>query len=109
MTLNSMNQVWVGADMTENNLGHVQPGTPVAIVLDALPGETFEGRVRSVGYGVSTGQSTPPGALPTIQNSRDWLRPAQRFPVIVDFAPAVAPPLRAILIGGRPRSMHSAP
>ena len=44
MTLIAIRDVWISADMTENNLGHVEPGTPVAIVLDALPGEIFEGR-----------------------------------------------------------------
>jgi multidrug resistance efflux pump len=105
MTLISIRDVWVSADMTENNLGHVEPGTPVAIVLDALPGEIFEGRVRSIGYGVSAGQSAPPGGLPTIQNSRDWLRPAQRFPVIVEFAPGAAPAVRGVRVGGQAEVM----
>ena len=86
MTLIAIHDVWVSADMTENNLGLVQIDTPVAIVLDALPGEVFEGRVRSVGYGVSVGQAPAPGTLPSVQNSRDWLRPAQRFPVIIEFS-----------------------
>ncbi|HBO80103.1 MAG TPA: hemolysin D, partial [Cupriavidus sp.] len=38
--------IWISADLTENNLGHVEPGTPVAIVLDALPGKVLEGKVR---------------------------------------------------------------
>lgn len=86
MTLIAIHDVWISADMTENNLGLVRLETPVAIVLDALPGEIFEGRVRSVGYGVSVGQTPPPGTLPSVQNSRDWLRPAQRFPVIIEFS-----------------------
>ncbi len=85
MTLIAIHDVWVSADMTENNLGLVQPDTPVAVVLDAFPGEVFEGRVRSVGYGISVGQPTTPGTLPSVQNSRDWLRPAQRFPVVIEF------------------------
>ncbi|MFJ7108464.1 HlyD family secretion protein [Pseudomonas sp. NPDC098740] len=87
MTLIAIHDVWISADMTENNLGLVKLDTPVSIVLDALPGEVFEGRVRSVGYGVSVGQPPPPGTLPSVQNSRDWLRPAQRFPVIIEFSP----------------------
>ncbi|MEO4017264.1 HlyD family secretion protein [Pseudomonas rossensis] len=87
MTLIAIHDVWISADMTENNLGLVKLDTPVSIVLDALPGEVFEGRVRSVGYGVSVGQTPPPGTLPSVQNSRDWLRPAQRFPVIIEFSP----------------------
>ena len=86
MTLIAIHDVWISADMTENNLGLVKLDTPVAIVLDALPGEVFEGRVRSVGYGVSVGQTPAPGTLPSVQNSRDWLRPAQRFPVIIEFS-----------------------
>ncbi|QCY12377.1 HlyD family secretion protein [Pseudomonas sp. MPC6] len=86
MTLIAIHDVWISADMTENNLGLVKPDTPVTIVLDALPGELFEGRVRSVGYGVSVGQTPAPGTLPSVQNSRDWLRPAQRFPVIIEFS-----------------------
>ncbi|MGF6602094.1 multidrug resistance efflux pump [Paraburkholderia sp. GAS448] len=105
MTLIAIHDVWVSADMTENNLGHIEPGTPVAIALDALPGEVYEGRVRSVGYGISAGQSTPPGSLPTVQNSRDWLRPAQRFPVIVEFAPGEVPTLRGIRVGGQAEVM----
>ncbi|SDI60697.1 Multidrug resistance efflux pump [Paraburkholderia steynii] len=105
MTLIAVRNVWVSADMTENNLGHLQPGTPVAIALDALPGEVFEGRVRSIGYGVSVGQSTPPGSLPTVQNSRDWLRPAQRFPVIVEFDPDERTRLHNLRIGGQAEVM----
>lgn len=84
MTLIAIHDFWISAEMTENNLGHVQPGTPVMIILDARPGELFHGRVRSVGYGVSFGRPPAPGSLPTVQNSREWLRPAQRFPVIVE-------------------------
>ncbi len=109
MTLIAIHDLWISAEMTENNLGRVEPGTPVAIVLDALPGRIFEGRVRSVGYGVNVGPSTPPGSLPTVQNSRDWLRPAQRFPVVVEFAQASSPRCAAFAWAGRPRSWRFPP
>jgi multidrug resistance efflux pump len=105
MTLIGIRDVWVSADMTENNLGRLRPGTPVAIALDALPGEIFEGRIGSIGYGVSVGQSTPPGSLPTVQNSRDWLRPAQRFPVIVEFTNGERSRLHDIRVGGQAEVM----
>ncbi|ACC75484.1 HlyD family secretion protein [Paraburkholderia phymatum] len=105
MTLIAIRDVWISADMTENNLGHLQPGTPVGIALDALPGEVFAGRVRSIGYGVSVGQSTPPGSLPTVQNSRDWLRPAQRFPVIVEFDQNERARLHDMRVGGQAEVM----
>ncbi|MGF6936654.1 multidrug resistance efflux pump [Paraburkholderia sp. UCT70] len=105
MTLIAIRDVWVSADMTENNLGHLKPGTRVEIALDVLPGEVFGGRVRSVGYGVSVGQSTPAGSLPTVQNSRDWLRPAQRFPVIVEFDDSERARLRDLRVGGQAEVM----
>ena len=86
MTLVPRDDVWISAEFTENNLGHLRVGGPVEILFDVIPGRVFDGRVRSIGLGVSTGQAPPPaGTLPTIQNSRDWLRQAQRFPVIVEF------------------------
>ncbi len=105
MTLITIHDMWISAEMTENNLGHVEPGTPVAIALDALPGQVFEGRVRSVGYGVSVGPSAPPGGLPTVQNSRDWLRPAQRFPVIVEFSQGELSRLHGVRVGGQAEVM----
>ncbi len=108
MTLIAIHDVWISADMTENNLGLVEVGTPVSIVLDALPGKVFEGRVRSVGYGVSVGQPPAPGSLPSVQNSRDWLRPAQRFPVIIEFSEDSRKTLfdsRAIRAGGQAEVM----
>ncbi|ODV44018.1 hemolysin D [Cupriavidus sp. UYMMa02A] len=105
MTLIAIHDVWISADMTENNLGHVEPGTPVGIVLDIFPGKVLAGRVRSIGYGVSAGQSPPPGSLPTVQNSRDWLRPAQRFPVIVEIDKGELATLKGVRVGGQAEVM----
>lgn len=101
MTLIADHDLWISADMTENNLGNIQPGDEVAIVLDVLPGEVLTGRVRSVGTGVGSGQQTQAGALPQIENNRDWLRQAQRFPVAVEFAQSERAHLDAVRIGGQ--------
>ena len=61
----------------------------------------LKGRVRSVGSGVGSGEPAKPGTLPTIENSRDWLRRAQRFPVAVEFDPSEREQLRAARIGGQ--------
>jgi len=84
MTFVGINDVWIQADMRENNLGHIQPGDPVDIALDVHPGRIVTGRVRSIGFGVDTGSSTALGSLPVIENDRNWLREAQRFPVIIE-------------------------
>ena len=84
MTFIALNKIWVQADFTENNLGHVKSGNRVRILFDALPGQTFEGKVDDLGFGVAV-DSAPLGSLPTIQNDRNWLRAEQRFPVTVSF------------------------
>jgi multidrug resistance efflux pump len=101
MTLIAIHDLWISADMTENNLGNVKPGDQVAIVLDVMPGEVLKGRVRSVGTGISAGKQAQPGTLPEVQNSRDWLRQAQRFPVAVEFDPSERERLRGVRIGGQ--------
>lgn len=85
LTLVAIHDVWINAEFTENNLGHLEPGTPVEIVFDVLPGQVFVGEVRSIGLGISEGQAPPPGTLPTVDNNRDWLRQAQRFTVVIGF------------------------
>lgn len=87
MTLVALHNLWIEAHYTENNLGHLEPGTPVEVVLDALPGRVFSGRVEGIGLGVSSSKPVAPGNLPSIQNSRDWLRQAQRFPVQIVLDP----------------------
>lgn len=102
MTLIAIEDVWINAQFTENNLAHLRVGTPVEFVLDALPGRVFPGTVQSIGLGVSAGQAPPAGTLPTIENDRDWLRQAQRFPVTLSLTPSRYEQLRAHLrIGGQ--------
>ena len=85
-TLISNNDIWIQADMKENNLSLMKIGNPVKISFDIAPGEVFEGTIRSMGYGVATDQ-TNKGGLPSISNKTTWLRDPQRFPVIITFEP----------------------
>ena len=84
MTFIAIHDTWVQADLSENNLGNVDPGDPVEIVFDVFPGKVFKGRVRQTGYGVQVNNNAL-GTLPTIDNDRNWLRDEQRFPVIIDY------------------------
>jgi len=102
LTLIAIHDVWVNAEFTENNLGHVKVGTPVEILFDVMPGRVFDGEVRSIGFGTSDGGNQAAGTLPTIRNDRDWLRQSQRFPVIVGFDAAQDEALKEQLrIGGQ--------
>jgi multidrug resistance efflux pump len=82
-TFVSSHDVWIQADMRENNISNMKPGDPVEFVLDVAPGRVFKGAVRSIGYGVATESGTTRGDLPTVSQSQGWLRDPQRFPVIV--------------------------
>ena len=87
MTFIAIHNVWVQADFTENNLGNIKAGDTVDIAFDAHPGLVISGKIRSTGYGVAVSTAAL-GALPTVDDNRQWLRDAQRFPVVVDFSTA---------------------
>lgn len=100
MTLIALNDVWINADMTENNLGRIRPGNKVAILLDSMPGHIFSGGTQHRLWYQRI--ATPPaGGLPTVDNNRDWLRQAQRFPVKIAFARDDAPPPTSLRVGGQ--------
>lgn len=84
MTFVATEDIWVQADFTENNLGNVDRGDSAGIAFDIFPGRVFKGSVRATGFGVAV-DNAPLGSLPTISNNRQWLRDAQRFPVVIDF------------------------
>jgi multidrug resistance efflux pump len=72
---------WISADMRENQLGNVEPGQDVRVVLDVKPGKLFRGKVQSIGWGVSQGDEAPTGQLSAQPAAQGWLRDPQRFPV----------------------------
>ncbi len=84
LTFIATHHVWIQADYTENNLGHITPGDPVGIIFDSYPGQVFAGTVGEIGFGVSV-NSPPLGQLPTIRNDSSWLRQPQRYPVLIRF------------------------
>jgi multidrug resistance efflux pump len=83
-TFISAQDVWVRADMRENNLGRIEIGDPAEVALDVAPGRVFQGHVASVSSGVDTGQGAR-GELTTAETAQGWLQDPQRFPVIIRF------------------------
>ena len=53
------------------------------LTFDVQPGKIYTGKIRETGFGVQV-DSNSLGTLPTIDNQRNWLRDAQRFPVLID-------------------------
>ena len=89
MTFIAIHDVWIEAYFRENNLGRIKPGDPVEIALDVQPGRVYPGNVGSLSAGVSH-RTSELGDLPTVEDSRGWLRDAQRFAVIVHFDESLA-------------------
>ncbi|UCB55822.1 MAG: HlyD family secretion protein [Thiotrichales bacterium] len=85
LTFIEFDNVWIQANMRENNIANIKLGNPVDIALDVAPGKVFKGRVSSVGFAVHSANAGEIGGLATIENKSGWLRDAQRFPVIITF------------------------
>jgi len=81
-TLISTTDIWIQADMKENNLSLMKEGDRVKMTFDINPGTIYTGTVRSMGYGVATDKNTK-GGLPQLENKSTWLRDPQRFPIVV--------------------------
>ena len=81
-TLISSSDVWIQANLKENNLSQMHLGDEVEFILDIAPGRVFKGKVRSMGFGVATNE-TNKGGLPTVSEKKGWLQDPQRFPVII--------------------------
>ena len=96
MTFIEFDNVWIQANMRENNIANIEPGNPVDILLDVAPGKVFKGRVSSVGFAVDSANMGEVGGLATVENKSGWLRDAQRFPVIITFEDDRASGLRRL-------------
>ena len=90
---------WVVAEYTEKSLGNVRPGNRAAVALAAMPGRVYDMKVESIGYGVS--KQTTPGSssLPTVSEQKGWMRPQQRFQVLLTPAEEEEVPTEAVRIG----------
>lgn len=83
VSLISNNNIWVQANLKENNISNIKTGNEVDLIFDIEPGKIFKGKIKSISYGVSTDR-TNTGGLPRITSSQGWLRDPQRFPVIIE-------------------------
>lgn len=76
-------EVWISALVRENSMEHIRVDQSVEIVLDALPGRVFKGKVESLGWGTggSNNIDQTTGFLTADNNSLN----AQRYPVNIVF------------------------
>jgi multidrug resistance efflux pump len=86
---------WIAAYFKETQLLSIKPGRTVKMTLMGYHDEPFEGKVDSVAWGIfvsdgSGGTST--GLLAAVNQTVDWVRLPQRFPVRVQITGK--PPIR---------------
>ncbi len=73
--------IWVAANYKETQLHHIGPGSDVEIKVDAIPGVTFRGRVKSV----STATGASLSLLPQDNSAGNFVKVRQRVPVRIEF------------------------
>jgi membrane fusion protein (multidrug efflux system) len=76
-----VDNVWVVANFTEDQMARVRVGEPVRVAVDAIPDRTFEGWVESVSGGTGTVFSV----FPADNATGNFTRVVQRLPVRVRF------------------------
>jgi multidrug resistance efflux pump len=73
---------WVHGYFRETMIADVDPGDRAIVTLMTYPDRPLEGRVDSVGWGISQSDgSTGYDLLPTVSPTFQWIRLAQRIPV----------------------------
>lgn len=87
---------WVAAYFKETQINHVQPGDTVRITLMGHNGQPFEGEVVSTAWGIFVQDGSTAGnqMLPDVQQTVDWVRLPNRFPVRVQLSGQPPVPLR---------------
>jgi multidrug resistance efflux pump len=84
MALIDINSFWVYGFFKETQIDCIQPGDRAVVKLMSYPDRPIEGTVSSIGWGIAQQDgSTGVDLLPSIKPSFDWIRLAQRIPVVV--------------------------
>jgi membrane fusion protein, multidrug efflux system len=78
------NRTWyVLANFRENFLGHIRPGMAAQVYLLSYPNRRFRGRVQGVGWALYQNNGATIQGLPQVEETLNWVRLSQRFPVRV--------------------------
>jgi membrane fusion protein, multidrug efflux system len=72
---------YVLAYFREDLLDRIRPGMRADVSLLSYPGKRFEGEVQGIGWGLSQENGATVGGLPHVEETLNWVRLNQRFPV----------------------------
>jgi multidrug resistance efflux pump len=97
MALVDTGSYWIAAYFKETQLPRIRVGQKARVTILGHRQEPLEGVVRSIGWGIyvqdgSGGDTT--GLLPAVNQTVDWVRLPQRFPVRIQLAANSTVPLR---------------
>ena len=97
MALVDTGSFWIAAYFKETQLPHISLGQKTDLTIMGYDNQPFQGIVRSVGWGIyvqdGSGSDTT-GLLPSINQTVDWVRLPQRFPVRIQVLGHPPVPLR---------------
>jgi len=97
MALVDTSSFWIAGYFKETQLPHIQVGQKARITLMGQGGQPFQAVVRSVGWGIFVADgagSTSTALLPAVDQTIDWVRLPQRFPVRLQVVGPTPMPLR---------------
>ncbi len=81
LTLVDDREWYVLAYFREDLLDRIRPGMPAEVSLLSYPGKRFQGEVQGIGWGLFQQNGATVGGLPNVEETLNWVRLNQRFPV----------------------------
>ena len=72
---------YVLAYFREDQLDRIQPGMQADVSLLSYPDRSFQGEVEGIGWGLFQQNGATVGGLPNVEETLNWVRLNQRFPV----------------------------
>jgi multidrug resistance efflux pump len=84
LTLVDDRKWYVLAYFREDLLDRIRPGMRVDVSLLSYPGQSFKGEVQGIGWGLFRANGATVDGLPNVEETLNWVRLNQRFPVRID-------------------------
>jgi multidrug resistance efflux pump len=85
LALVDVNSYWITGYFRENYVADIRPGDRAVVTLMTYHDKPLTGRVTSVGWGIAQDDgSTGFQLLPNVAPTFEWIRLAQRIPVLVE-------------------------
>lgn len=98
LALIDVKSYWITGFFRETSIGDIRSGDRAVVTLMTYPDQPLTGRVESIGWGIAQDDgSTGSQLLPNVAPTFEWIRLAQRVPVLV--ALDEVPPDVALRVG----------